>query len=206
MRRDRSRPGHAKARSCPYRSWTSDAADRCDDHDALVIGASFVGVSVEAWTAIGAIAAVLAVLVSGFAMRRSTGPSAAAHDHATVSDAAVPLELGLSWMAITYADGTVGDFGIGLSLTNRQPFAVQWVSAHLDLQDGSGRHAQLIATAPPPLTVPKWVQPQTTESVWVSEEAVTRSGIDLTRPMTGSATIGTGEMVRSQPWTADHPK
>ena len=173
---------------------------------ATMVNADILGLSVDAWTMIGSVAAVISVVVALVALRPSRGqaPEGAPNERSTQAiDKTDQLELKLVWMALTYTDGTVGDFGIGLSLTNLLAHPVEWSSAHLELQDGSGRHAQLVGTAPPPLAVPKWVQPQTTEQVWVSEEAVTDSGFDLARPITAYATLGTGDRVQSKPWTAN---
>src|SRR5665213_2642963 len=117
------------------------------------------------WTIAGSAAGVVAAIAAVIALvhqlrsakhRRSEGDeqSRSAEAPATAAPSDAPRELKLSWMVPTYADGSIGHAGIGMTLINRLAHPVNSTSPSIDLQDGSGRHLPLITSAPPGMSLP----------------------------------------------------
>jgi len=167
------------------------------------------------WTVAGAAAGVVAATAAVIALihqlrsskhRRSEGeetrPSSNAPTTRATSDE--PLELKLSWMFPTYADGSIGPEGIGLTLINRLEHLVHWTSASIDLQDGSGRHMPLINSAPPGMGLPRRVESHSSEFTLVAAQQLRDGGFDLAHPITAKASLATGETIISQQWTPGH--
>jgi hypothetical protein len=115
-----------------------------------------------------------------------------------------PIELKLSWMFPVHHDGSVDVPCIGLTLINRLGHEVNWMSASIDLQDGSGRHMQLIGTALPGMNLPLRVSAHDSNQTIVPAQQLRESGFDLSRPIAARAALGMGESIVSQPWTAEH--
>jgi hypothetical protein len=167
------------------------------------------------WTVAGSAAGVVAATAAVIALvhqlrsakhRRSDAEEDSRSPDTPTTPAAsgVPLELRLSWMFPTYADGSLGPEGIGLTLINRLEHPVHWTSASIDLQDGSGRHMPLINSAPPGMGLPRRVEAHNSEFTLVAAQQLRDGGFDLAHPITAKASIATGETVVSQPWTPGH--
>jgi hypothetical protein len=167
------------------------------------------------WTIAGSAAGVVAAIAAVIALvhqlrsakhRRSEGDeqSRSAETPATSAPSDAPLELKLSWMFPTYADGSIGPEGIGLTLINRLAHPVNWTSASIDLQDGSGRHMPLINSAPPGMGLPRRVEAHNSDFTLVAAQQLRDGGLDLAHPITAKASLATGETIVSQPWTPGH--
>jgi hypothetical protein len=167
------------------------------------------------WTVAGSTAGVVAATAGVIALvhqlrsakRRRTDSeedSRSAETPATSVSSEAPLELRLSWMFPTYADGSIGPEGIGLTLINRLEHPVHWTSASIDLQDGSGRHMPLISSAPPGMGLPRRVESHSSDFTLVAAQQLRDGGLDLAHPITAKASLATGETVVSQPWTPGH--
>jgi hypothetical protein len=167
--------------------------------NGLDIAVSIAGV-------VGAIATVVGVIHQIRSSKRKR-PAPTREDDAISSPGeaeARPLELKLSWMIPTYDNGTLGPDAVGLTLVNRMSHPVRWISASIDLQDDSGRHLALIDTAPPGMGLPQQVASHDSTYTMVAVQQLRDQGFDLSRPITGRASIATGETVASDPWTAGH--
>lgn len=174
---------------------------------------SLVYLALEGWAVAGSIAGIVAAIAAVIGVthqvRSAGGPHATSipdEPPAMVSAEAESktLELKLSWMIPTYDNGTLGPDSIGLTLINRLNHAVRWTNASIDLQDESGRHLALIDTAPPGMGLPRQVGSHDSAFTLVAAQQLRDQGLDLSRPITASASIATGETVVSEPWTAGH--
>lgn len=167
--------------------------------DFWVIAGSIAGIVAAAATVIG----VSHQLRSSKTERDRKGARAAATEP-EASPVKPGLELKLSWMWPTYDNGTLGSDSIGLTLVNNLDHQVRWVSASIDLQDGSGRHLALINCAPPGMGLPQRVDAHDSSFTLVAAQQLRDQGMDLSRPITAQANIATGETVESPPWTPGH--
>lgn len=168
---------------------------------------------VDFWVIAGSIAGIVAAAATIIGVSHQFRSSKAERDwkgaRAAATEPEAPpvkpgLELKLSWMWPTYDNGTLGSDSIGLTLVNNLDHQVRWVSASIDLQDGSGRHLALINCAPPGMGLPQRVDAHDSSFTLVAAEQLRDQGMDLSRPITARANISTGETVESPPWTPGH--
>jgi len=169
--------------------------------------------ALDLWVVAGSIAGIVAALAtvigvvhqirSGRAERERPVAKTAPHKP-SAETLKKELELKLSWMWPTYDNGTLGPDSIGLTLVNRLDHPVRWTSASIDLQDESGRQLALIDAAPPGMGLPQRVESHDSSFTLVAAQQLRDQGLDLSRPITARASLATGEMVVSVPWTPGH--
>jgi hypothetical protein len=157
-----------------------------------------VAISTDAWTAIGSLAGVGALFIGLIALLRPH------RDHPPTPPGLEPesppipdFELEISWGWPTYHDGSIGEDSITLTLYNRRHHPVKWGSASIELHDG--RHMPVMNfMVPPGMGLPVMVQAQDNHILLAAVEALRNAGIDLGKPIAGRATLGTGEVIRSE--------
>lgn len=166
---------------------------------------------VDGWVAVGSVAGVVAALAAVISVLHQLRSDRAENPQRDRESTKAPpdrtpsgIELKLSWMWPTYDDGTIGPDGIGLTLVNRLDHPVRWTSASIDLQDDSGRHIALIDAAPPGMGLPRRVEPHDSAFTLVAAQQLRDQSMDLSRPITARASLATGEVIVSAPWTPGH--
>ena len=160
-----------------------------------------LGLSTDTWTAIGSVAGLISVLVTIIALvrpgRSSHAPEGPSEPRPQPTSALPDFDLNIAWGWPTYDDGTVGQDSITLTLYNRRHHSVKWSSASIELPDG--RHMPVTDyMVPPGMALPLVVDAQDNRILLVAVEALRQAKIDLEQPIAGRATLGTGEVIRSE--------